>query len=45
MIAEDAPMVFLYVNPQASAMQQSVRGFDVNPTVSTISLAETWIDE
>lgn len=45
MIAEDAPMVFLYVNPQASALQQSVKGFDVNPTVSTISLAETWIDE
>lgn len=45
MIAEDVPMVFLYVNPQASAMQESVRGFDVNPTVSTISLAETWIDE
>ncbi len=45
MIAEDVPMVFLYVNPQASALQQSVRGFDVNPTVSTISLTETWIDE
>jgi len=43
-IAEDAPMVFLYVNPQASAMQENVRGFDVNPTVTTISLAETWLD-
>jgi len=45
MIAEDAPMVFLYVNPQASALQEKVKGFDVNPTVSTISLSETWLDQ
>ncbi len=41
-IAEDAPMVFLYANPQTSAMVESVQGFDVNPTVSTISLEDTW---
>ncbi len=44
LIAEDAPMVFLYVNPQASALQDYVKGFDVNPTVTTISLSETWLD-
>jgi peptide/nickel transport system substrate-binding protein len=44
LIAEDAPMVFLYVNPQASALQDYVKGFDVNPTVTTISLSETWLE-
>jgi peptide/nickel transport system substrate-binding protein len=38
-------MVFLYVNPQASALQDYVKGFDVNPTVTTISLSETWLDK
>ncbi len=44
-IAEDVPMAFLYVNPQASAYQEYVKGFDVNPTVTTISLKKTWIDK
>lgn len=43
-IAEDAPMVFLYANQQASAIRDGVEGFDVNPTVTTISLEGTWID-
>ena len=44
LIAEDAPMVFLYANQQASAIRDGVNGFDVNPTVTTISLEETWIN-
>jgi peptide/nickel transport system substrate-binding protein len=44
LIAKDAPMVFLYVNPQISAFVDAVKGFDVNPTVTTISLEETWLD-
>lgn len=44
-IAQDAPMVFLYVNPQASALQDYVKGFDINPTVTTISLVDTWLDQ
>jgi peptide/nickel transport system substrate-binding protein len=43
-IVEDAPMVFLYVNPQTSAMVKAVQGFDVNPTVTTISLRDTWLN-
>jgi len=44
LIAEDAPMVFLYVNPQISAFVDEVKNFDVNPTVTTISLETTWLD-
>jgi peptide/nickel transport system substrate-binding protein len=44
LIVEDAPMAFLYVNPQTSALVDSVKGFDVNPTVTTISLRDTWLD-
>ena len=44
LIVEDAPMVFLYANPQTSALVEGVQGFDVNPTVSTISLEDTWLD-
>ncbi|WP_044748531.1 ABC transporter substrate-binding protein [Bacillus alveayuensis] len=44
LIAEDAPMVFLYVNKQTSAFVDSVKDFDVNPTVTTISLRDTWLD-
>ncbi|ELK47787.1 ABC transporter substrate-binding protein [Halobacillus sp. ACCC02827] len=45
MIAEDAPMVFLYANPQTSALSDRVSGFDVHPTVTTISLEETKVDQ
>ena len=43
LIAEDAPMVFLYANAQTSAMNEKVRGFDVHPTVTTLSLRDTWL--
>ena len=43
LIVEDAPMAFLYMNPQTSAYWNHVQGFDVNPTVTTISLRDTWI--
>ncbi|WP_025784237.1 ABC transporter substrate-binding protein [Sporosarcina sp. D27] len=43
-IVDDAPMVFLYANQQASAVRDGVNGFDVNPTVTTKSLENTWID-
>lgn len=47
LIAEDAPMVlvFLYANAQTSAMNEKVRGFDVHPTVTTLSLRDTWLAE
>ena len=42
---QDAPMVFLYANSQTSAYLEKVKGFDVHPTVSTISLQDTWLDQ
>ena len=42
-IAEEAPMVFLYVNERTAAMSGAVKGFDVHPTVTTLSLEETWM--
>ncbi|GAA5344135.1 ABC transporter substrate-binding protein [Planifilum fimeticola] len=42
-IAEEAPMVFLYVNERTAAMSKAVKGFDVHPTVTTLSLEETWL--
>ncbi|MCP3031599.1 ABC transporter substrate-binding protein [Halobacillus sp. A1] len=45
LIAEDAPMAFLYVNPQITAMRDNVQDFDVNPTVTTKSLEDTKIEE
>lgn len=44
-IAQEAPMAFLYANAQTSAMSHRVQGFDVNPTVSSISLRDTWIED
>ncbi|AJY74253.1 ABC transporter substrate-binding protein [Paenibacillus beijingensis] len=41
LIAEDAPMVFLYMNERTAAYRTSVSGFEVEPTVSTISLKRT----
>jgi peptide/nickel transport system substrate-binding protein len=43
-IAEEAPMVFLYVNEQTSAYLKDVKGFVVHPTVTTLSLKKTWLD-
>ncbi|HET7627328.1 MAG TPA: ABC transporter substrate-binding protein [Bacillales bacterium] len=44
-IAQDAPMVFLYANTQSSGLTENVHGFDVNPTVSTKSLVNTWLSK
>ncbi|MEQ6388064.1 ABC transporter substrate-binding protein [Bacillaceae bacterium S4-13-58] len=44
LIVEDAPMVFLYANQQASVLRDGIHGFDVNPTVTTKSLENTWIE-
>lgn len=38
LIARDAPMAFLYVNPQISAWVRGLVGFEVDPTASTRSL-------
>jgi len=35
-IAEDAPTVFLYINPHVTAMRSGVEGYDVHPTGTTI---------
>jgi peptide/nickel transport system substrate-binding protein len=40
-IADEAPMAFLYMNERTAAMLERVEGFDVNPTVTTISLRST----
>jgi peptide/nickel transport system substrate-binding protein len=39
-IAEDAPVAFLYVNDQTSAYREAVRGFEVHATAATLSLRE-----
>ncbi len=44
-IALDAPMVFLYVNPQTSAWRQSLHGYQPHPTATTIGLRDAWLDE
>ena len=44
-LAEDAPMAFLYVNNQISAYQDYVKGFDVNATVTLKSLKNTWLEK
>lgn len=41
-IATDAPMVFLYVNPEISAYRDDVKGYRVRPTGSTLSLRDTY---
>ena len=40
-IAREAPMVFLYVNPQISAMRPDVQDYVVHPTATTIFLRRT----
>ncbi len=44
-IAKEAPMVFLYVNPEVSAYLEPVQGFDVHPTLTTKSLRDTWLEQ
>ncbi len=36
LIAEDAPTVFLYVNPHTTAMREAVEGYVVHPTGTTL---------
>ena len=43
-IAEDAPVVFLYLNDQITGMLDDVRDFDVHATATTTSLRDAWID-
>ncbi len=43
LIAADAPMVFLYVNPQVTAMRSGVSGYVVHPTGTTIFLRDATI--
>jgi peptide/nickel transport system substrate-binding protein len=43
-VAQDAPMVLLYVNPQVSAYRDNVHGYIVRPTAATISLRQTWLN-
>ncbi len=45
LIASDAPMVFLYVNPQTSAWRRRVRGYQVHPTATTLGLREAFVME
>ncbi len=40
-LAHDVPMAFLYMNPRIAAYLENISGFDVNPTVTTISLRST----
>nr|WP_239534010.1 ABC transporter substrate-binding protein [Thalassobacillus pellis] len=44
-IAKEAPMVFLYANPQISAVRERVQGFVVDPTVTTGSLETTKVKQ
>ncbi len=44
-LADDAPMAFLYVNNQISAYRDHVKGFDVNATVTLKSLKNTWLEK
>jgi peptide/nickel transport system substrate-binding protein len=43
-IVDEAPMVFLYVNERTAAYRDNVAGFEVEPTVSSISLKKTKIE-
>ncbi len=45
LIAEEAPMVFLYLNDQASAWRDTVHGYHVHPTATTRALMDTWITD
>jgi len=43
LIAEAAPMVFLYLNDQASAWRETVHGYRVHPTATSRALVDTWV--
>lgn len=44
LIAEDAPMAFLYLNDQTSAWLNGVKGYVVHATATTLSLRQTWVE-
>jgi peptide/nickel transport system substrate-binding protein len=44
-VAEEAPVVFLYLNAQTSAYLDSVRGYQVHPTATTLWLREAQLDQ
>jgi peptide/nickel transport system substrate-binding protein len=44
-VADLAPMVFLYVNPQTSAVREEVQGYVVHPTATTIFLRDASVAE
>ncbi|HMP73434.1 MAG TPA: ABC transporter substrate-binding protein [Kiritimatiellia bacterium] len=43
-LTEQAPMVFLFINERAMAALDDVRGFEAHPTVTTLSLRDTWLE-
>ncbi len=42
-VVRDAPVVLLYLNDQTSAYLDTVQGFRVHATATTLSLRETWL--
>lgn len=44
-IAREAPMVFLYWNDRAAAYAEGLKGFDVHPTLTTLSLRAAYWTE
>lgn len=43
-IAEEVPTVFLYINPQVTALRDRVRDYHVHPTATTIYLRQTTLE-
>lgn len=44
MIAEDAPMAFLYMNSFTVAMRDNVKGYTVHPTAATIFMKDVYFE-
>lgn len=44
LLADDAPMIFLYMNPNIAAYQDWVKGFELHATGQTRALETTWIE-
>ena len=44
MIAEDAPMAFLYMNGFTVAMRDNVKGYTVHPTAATIFMKDVYFE-
>ena len=45
LIAEDAPMAFLYMNSFTVAMRDDVKGYTVHPTAATIFMKDVYFEE